>query len=307
MQVLFKRMSINRSFGIEIEMNPNLTKKSIVKIIRESSNKPLRQSGWELTQNNNSYWHLKTDSSCGDPGWELATYKADSNKDLNDICNVAKNLHKAGAKTDSDTGLHIHIGIEDFDLEQVGIMMARWVKIENFILQSVRCHRRENYFCRPVSKHKKFRKKKFYSSDEFWNLIRPKRYGLFGNPQRRLALNMLNYAISVYRPHVNRNLKTVEFRFPEGTTCPIDIRNRTCLFLNFVENSKTASMPSDLTAVQDLNLFLEYFGLENSDNFIILSKPLNSLKLWLLNRLETHAESKKIKSQVLDKIKIVAS
>ena len=296
----FKRFSSNRYFGVELEVGPEVSRANIAIFIKEASFKPVRVpagKGWAQSLNND-FWHVKYDSTCGpfgkylDHGWEIASYKASGYQDLQHIGKVANHLKHCGLKVNDNCGLHVHVDVGDFEPDRLGLLLANWFKIESILMQCVDAERRTKIYCRPlVSCVKKLSLLRRYDSLEFWNMICPTDLSIHENNQKQVSLNLVNYARSRCRKNFNRS--TIEFRFPEGTLDGENIRNWVQIFVSFVDNYKTLTMPNNLKSV-DVETTLNILGLSSSSDFYILSRTLYNAKVWFLKRLIQHATNRKI-------------
>ena len=300
--IQYKRFSSNRSFGVELEVGPEVPRKDIASFIKEVSFKSVRVpssgNGWAQSLNND-FWHVKYDATCGplgkyfDHGWEVASYKASGYQDLQHIGKIANHLRRRGLTINDNCGLHVHVGVGDFEPEQIGVLLANWFKIENVMMQCIAPDRRITSYCSPLvgSKMKKLSLLRRYDPLEFWKIICPTDISIHENNQKQVALNLVNYARSRRRKTFDRS--TIEFRFPEGTLDGECIKNWVQLFVSFVDNYETLTMPRNLKCV-DVETTLNILGLSNSSNFYILSRTLYNAKVWFLKRLALHATNRKI-------------
>ena len=150
-QVIFKTTPHTRKFGVELEVSPFIHKSAIGLLLEDfelffGTGRAVRVTselkGWAMTDNN-SYWHVKYDSTCGpkgkphDYGWEIASFIGRSEQDLEIISNAAKWLADSGVQTNNNCGYHIHIDVSDFTPEGIGLLLANWLKIEYSVLSSV--------------------------------------------------------------------------------------------------------------------------------------------------------------------------
>ena len=254
--------------------------------------------GWAQTSQND-YWHVKYDSTCGplgkkkdNGGWEVASFIAQGQRDLWHIGTVADALREAGVEINNNCGLHIHAEVKDFVPEQVSVLVARWMRIEPWICQILPPHRRTNKYCRLLSKYFRYS----ISSDAygFWQNIKPSNLNVHENPQKKLAINLVNYAAAIRGEagHGGYDIsrKTVELRLPEGTLTSSEIINWGYLYLLFVDLCKNAAPPPNfgpvnLSPVSTLDDFLRYLGLESDHGVYLLSDELFELKKWVLNRM----------------------
>lgn len=289
MNVQFVTFTKKRSYGAELEIIENgLSQAKIRDVIATVDKKrEIRVTGWQGSPNN-AYWHVKTDSSCG---LEVASYVAKGYKDLINFGKVATALYDAGARVNEKCGLHVHVDVRDFPQTQVACLVADWMKIENVIANMLPEHRVNNKYCKMLSKH--FTIEYLSPNPEtFWQAVRPYNYG---DNDRRVALNICNYARSLGSYHANKS--TVELRLPEGTLDAFDVKNWIRLFVRFVDFHKKRAWPKNYDKV-DVAEALEILGL-HSDNFI-LSSGLRDTKDWFLRRILQHTRQKKLSKQAID-------
>jgi hypothetical protein len=306
MLVDYKKVCVDRKFGIEAEVEASVDEEFIANIISSNSNKSFKiEDGWSQTCDNN-YWHIKYDSTCGplgkpyDHGWEVASYIGSNYSDLKHISNVIGKFKKNGIKINQNCGLHFHINIDDFSFSKAGILIANWIKIENVLSHAVPSHRRNNKECLLLSKKyiKYYNSYSEYDPYDFWNCLKPRSLVIHENEDKKVAMNMVNYA-------QNRKYKdprpTVEFRFPEGTLSSEDIMNWGCLFSSFVKNAKNSKMPKNLI-YSDLKETLDILGLSHPNKFYILDKRMHKVKMWFLKRIKKFATKQENLSASADKL-----
>lgn len=282
----------NRCFGVEMESHPVVDRKKIASTIRKKSSKRVVVTGWRQTHEN-SNWHVKTDSTCGGGeknGWEIVSYKAMGDKDVEHISEIAEQLDIIGLRCGVDCGFHVHVDISDFSPDQAAIMVARWIKIEKIMMQSVPSFRRRNRHCRGLEPRVS-PKKSLYDPVGFWQLYSPKNFSLHNNRDKRVTMNLVNYATCLaYRnKQIGKNFycdstrSTVEFRFPEGTFKKQDVKNWILLFVSFVEYSKKSKMPQDLCSVLSFDDLFNILGLND----------FQDCKVWFLDRILKNSRSSK--------------
>lgn len=313
MQVKYKRLNTRRYFGVELEVGNEISAYQISQAVRSVTERKVLTTGWDRSINN-EYWHVKKDISCGplgsgrDSGWEVASFKASGMRDLSSILKVVTALRREGLKINKNCAFHVHVDIEDFPLERAAILLAHWLKIEGVFCQAIPDYRISSDYSKPISSIKKYDPDKSYSPLRFWELVRPTNLAIHNNEERRVMLNLVNYAaclgypLKTGWPILVARRQTVEFRFPEGTLDGEDVFCWVAIFLNFIEQVKRATMPRTLKPV-GLSSFLSILGLENSSEFLLLDKNLRRAKLWLLERIKVYGDSK-IQRAATKKIKI---
>jgi hypothetical protein len=292
--VKYRSFSSQRPFGVELELNNNLTRRDIKKAIHRVSDVPIRlAAGWDQSIGNR-FWHIKTDATCGltdcDMGWEVASYKCQGFEDVIHLGEVAASLKAEGARVNKNCGLHIHVEVADFTVRHVGILLSWWLKIEPVIMCAVPNHRTENIFCWPLRDIEAIKTWDNPTAFSIWNMFRPESIDVHENGDRHRAINLVNYLTSLYDPLYERI--TLEFRFPDGTINPADVMNWPRLLVNFVDNIKRWNMPANF-AVCDVWDTLTVLGLHHDDNFYIFSEGLMRTRTWLLKRIMKYCRERK--------------
>jgi hypothetical protein len=310
----YKQFQDSRCFGIELEADPCLPLDSVSEIIRAVSIRPVWETGWKQSHSN-EYWHVKTDSTCGNHlrhGIEVASFKASGNADIEHISTVALMLSVFGVQPNCRCGLHVHVDISDFNEIDAGILLARWLKIEEMMGSFIPFHRRYSCHCRPLRKRAKYSYHCCYSPIEIWAMFRPTVFSIHNNQQKKVMCNMVNYATCMWYesrdinkniPFCHKSRKTVEFRFPEGSFHPEDVANWIRLLVMFVGESKKSQMPKTLKPVSRIEDFLEYFNLFQKGSFYILDKYLFELKKWLYKRLVLYGVNQFLREDAARKLR----
>lgn len=288
--VNYRKFASDRRFGVELEVSNTVSKARIKKIIETVSHRLVRVYDWGASTNNTS-WEIKEDASCGPlgmdgpRGFEIASYVGTGIYDIKHIAYVADVLRSKKVQVTDYCGLHIHADASDLSVQQVGRIIAYWLKVEPIIAMSMPVRRRNNEFCRYMSNRCKWlvSHDQKRSAEEMWDLYKPSDLTEHDNFDRRATLNLVNYARSIWYKWVER--KTLELRWPEGTLDGTEIKNWLRLFLHFIESVKDRDMPKD-TMPADLDETLDILGLHHrGDNFVILSEGLMETKTWFLLRL----------------------
>jgi Putative amidoligase enzyme len=285
--IKYRSFSSRRPFGVELEVNNNLPRRDIKKAIQQVSDIPVRiASGWDQSIGN-QYWHIKTDATCGiddnSEGWEIASYKCSGFEDIIHLGVVADSIRATNAKVNRSCGLHVHVEVADFSVNQIGILLAWWLKIERVIFHSIPLHRSQNAFCMPMRNSVAIASWDTMPSPfRVWSMFRPESVEVHENEDRHRAVNLVNYLTSLYDPEYKR--VTVEFRFPDGTLNPSDVKNWPRLLVQFVESVKRRVMPSNFD-ICDVPNTLSILGLHHDDNFYIFSEGLMETKTWFLKRV----------------------
>ena len=294
--VKYKKFDSRRRFGVELEMSNTLTKAKVRNVIKAVSDHNSFITKYQLSGAGVS-WHVKDDATCGPQGREgpkgveVASFVAKGIGDLQHIGDVAEALFRAGCKVNENCGLHIHAEAADLIPHDVGIILAHWIKIEPILAMSMPLGRNANIYCRhfldkPVRDIDLQQEFGPDSAWDFYDAVKPSDLSYYENDQRRVNLNLVNYARAI--TYQTNHRKTLELRWPEGTLDSRDIKCWVRLFLSFIDTCKHRFMPKNLKPV-DLREALTYLGLNHSDDtFIIFSEGLHDTKTWFLERILEH-------------------
>ena len=304
MQVKYKKFDSARNYGVELEVGNEIPRSIISHIIKSTTQMKVAIANYTQSVNN-AHWVVKTDASCGkkikingmnEGGYEIASFVASGINDAEKIANVAAELKKHKVRSNANCGYHIHINVSDFQEDQMGILIAYWLLIEDVLFEAVPFRRTINKYC------KKFKIKKMsphynaYSLNtgrKIWDFFRPKVLNIRNPVEKRYSLNLLNYFVAT-RTKFKR--KTIEFRFPEGTLCKDTIKNFILLFINFVDHVKTLPVPKTRSSSSVADV-LSYLGLAGKNQLYLLNNDLMKVKVWLLKRIIRHGKNNNHKNQ----------
>lgn len=302
----YKKFVLKRRFGVEIETSNTFTKNKVKTILSGLSCRDSFITKYQLSGDSDS-WHIKDDATCGPEGREgpkgveIASFVGKNITDLRHISDTAAGLYKAGSRVNENCGLHVHAEARDLTIDQVATLVAYWLKIEPIISASMPSHRRDNSYCEMLCK--KFSNKDFLNlllknktkKEEVWQFFRPEDLNYYENKDRRLTLNLVNYARAIQNSSLHR--KTLELRWPEGTLNKSDIHCWVIFFLNFIETCKNIPLPQNLQSA-NLEDTLTYLGLNHDKHFFyIFSEDLHNTKTWFLERLIKNGEDKLVKNK----------
>lgn len=293
----YKDFKPHRKFGVELEMGHTIPKLRVANIIKSFSSKDVICTGYKLSSNNN-YWHVKDDSTCGifgkngPKGVEVASYVAQGLEDIDHISFVGRMLSLSGCKVNNNCGYHIHAEAKDLSINDVGVLLAYWLKIEPWIEGMIPAQRRNTKYCRSLSSSKVYDRDKFWKPQDLFILFSPKNLSTFENEERRVSLNLVNYVKYILFPGSSNPRGTVELRTPDGTLDYNEIKNWIVFFLNFIDFCTSRDMPRNLSFCSNIEEFLFLSGLGHSGNcFSILSKNLFETRNWVLRRLISNGSS----------------
>jgi hypothetical protein len=213
---------------------------------------------------------------------------------------VADALKAAGCKVNQKCGVHVHGDISDWNLERVGVMLARWCKIETVLVQALPSHRRNNQYAKLMRRKHRLDYEKTWTGKDLDLAMEPTNLEVHHNREKRVAINLVGYATG--RQHdKNYPRKTAELRLVEGTLEREDIENWTRLYVHFLDECVGKGMP-DLKPV-GLEETLAILGLQSPDEgYTLLSPELHSVKVWLLRRIMKHTNDTLLFREVIDRL-----
>jgi hypothetical protein len=314
--ISYKTLKFRRRFGIEIEINKSIPKAAVIQAIKNYSNHDVHSFSWGKSVNN-KLWHVKHDITCGEDeedmngGWEIASFVGSRPQDIIHMGEVATVIKEAGAKVNRFCGLHIHAEANDLTPLNVGVMLAHWIKIEHIMRNVVAMYRSFEH-CEPLCnvmqdaegtrfRYHSYHPEKLYEYflpfEEEEEMEDEDEVGP-ADPMdfRYRAINVINYYLA--SKDRRRKRKTIELRFPESTLNADDIIGWLRLYLNFIEYTKTATMPLDLLSC-DLRTVMTYLGLgHNKDEFYLFGPSLNKTRIWFLEKLIKNLEHPSMKQKV---------
>lgn len=296
----------NRRFGIELELNADdgLNRpengsqpkgiKRIAAVVQEAvSDMSVEVRGWEHTDGN-SCWVLKPDSSCG---LEVVSPPLKGWRGLKKGMKVVEALSNDGkTKADHRCSVHIHIEISDLSREQLGTVLAWWIKCEPLFLDMMPVDRKRNRYCQFLGMLNTFQHDAKYTPEDIINRTCDVKY----------------YTCNCHMYH-RKGRPTLEFRIVESTGCfdPFLIKNWIRLLIHFIERAKNLNFPAPYHEPKDdherknLTPWTGLSWLDPKDFFTVLgfnpelakipnnqpprvfelSKALNQCRNWCVARL----------------------
>jgi hypothetical protein len=307
--VNYTEFQIKRRYGIELETGGEVSKEAIHSYIGNRFQQNSLISKYEMSEDPKR-WHIKDDSSSGPAGKkgpkgvEIASFIGNDLKDLLHMAEVARSLSKLGCKINDNCGFHIHAEAVDISHQQMAIILAHWLKIENVLSMALPERRRDNFYCKPILSRCKAGEiikeyaDSYWSANQIWYLLKPKNLGIFNNDDRKVSLNIVNYTRCKTYDSEKRN--TIELRWPEGTLDKDDVLNWVVLFLNFIDVCSMRQMPANLLSA-DLMETLKILGLHHDNHkFTIFDCYLHKARIWFLNRIIKHSCLKRIKNKAIN-------
>jgi hypothetical protein len=209
-----------RTFGIELELT-GIDRLQACQILRNSGFEAFLEDYNHRTQ---TYWKITTDSSVPN-GFEIVSPILQGVSGLETVGKVSEVLRVGGATVDVSCGLHVHIGADDLNLQEIVTVLSRYASFEETIDSFMPRSRRgnNNRYCQSIRYLNSSEQE--YSS--FQSFIEAQIHGRYSK------VNVQCW----------RRQHTIEFRQHSGSCNGTKIVNWIRFLLHFVENSKNLSPP----------------------------------------------------------------
>jgi hypothetical protein len=286
------KMSVsNRTFGIELEMQiPRGDYRGLIAAINATGNECQYM---RLTHAVPNSWKITTDGSLTFAnGYELVSPVLQGEAGLATAYAVSKACLDFGCKIKTECGFHLHVGVADFNLDEMAALMLNYVWFEDFFDHILPESRRRNSSQYINSNRQRFggygtaavnaafpiikgalETARTATTSNYYSM-RPCRgdiersYGMevlinaFVGTQRYVKLNLYSaYLAGDYRP----GNKCAEFRQHSGTVDPEKVCNWIKLKCAFVDKSKVSrprprTVTRDLTPAEEMHRFFAYLG-----------------------------------------------
>lgn len=141
--------TFNRRFGIEIEAY-NCTRDRLARELREAGIDVAVEGYGHTTRN---YWKLVTDASlCGNNTFELVSPILEGETGLRELEKVCWVLDLCDVKVNNSCGLHVHMDAADFTINTWKNLALSYKNIENVINAFMPNTRRDNRYCKSLSR-----------------------------------------------------------------------------------------------------------------------------------------------------------
>ena len=258
---------MNRTFGCELEYE-GISQSTAAKTVAEVTGGTTRYVGgtygtWEVAMPDGRKWKVVSDGSLRGTSSETVT-PVMTVADLDTLQKVVRALRRKGAKANSRTGLHVHVGAADFTAENVKNLVKTFYKQETLILKAAGTlpARIERYTQKTdhgfVDKICRMRNPTMDGINRAWfGTFTPHPYHYESHRYHALNLNNLW-----------NDKGTVEFRFWEGTTDHKRVAANVLFCLLLVARAKDAKASSaksqrpynEASAKYDFRVFLLRLG-----------------------------------------------
>lgn len=156
--MMMNEMIKKQAFGVEIEMN-HISRAKAQRIVAEvlGSNRTGREGGYDnhyVLDNQGRMWKCESDSSISggsSQATELVTPKL-SYEDIDTLQNVIRALRKAGAKTDSSCGIHVHVDGSNHTPKSLQRLVNFMIARQDLIYESLEIGSRGYRWCKRLNK-----------------------------------------------------------------------------------------------------------------------------------------------------------
>ena len=264
---------MNRTFGCELEYE-GISQETAARTVAEVTGGTARYVGgsyrtWEVTMPDGRRWKVVSDGSLRGTSSETVT-PVMTIADLDTLQKVVRALRRNGAKANSRTGLHVHVGAADFTAENVKNLVRTFYKQEELILKAAGTlpARIERYTQKTdhgfVNKICAMRNPTMNAINTAWfGTFTPHPYHYESHRYHALNLNNLW-----------NDKRTIEYRFFNGSTHAGEVKTAVQLAILIALRAKSAKASSarnprpynEASAKYDLRVFLLRLG-ANGDLF----------------------------------------
>lgn len=118
----------NRTFGVEIEVMSEIGRRELALAISDAG-VMCRETGYDHVVR--PHWRIVTDASLGySEGAEIVSPILRGEEGLREVAKVCDALKRAGCRVNSQTGLHVHIGVGDCSLQQIKNICLNFLNLE---------------------------------------------------------------------------------------------------------------------------------------------------------------------------------
>lgn len=247
--------------GVEIPEGSSYIANLVTKITKKST----QVDGWHRTDNNN-VWIVKPDRSCG---IEVCTPVLKGWYGLKHLLHVIKAFGQDPiVSSDHRCSFHVHVNTADLNEDQIGSVLAYWIKCEHLVYDAFPTRRKISRWCQFLGMTDMFDSSESYSADDLIDAVSRAKY----------------YSVNVY--HYARNRRdTIEYRIAENDFCldPFEAKQYIRFLLHFTEVAATYPIPKTLCWLTPRQIadFL-MFDAAHSDR---LSPGLTHVKKWFWGRV----------------------
>jgi hypothetical protein len=275
----------NRRFGIEIEINAFDKRNrplgdkvagidSVAHLVTKYTNREVCVRPYEHTKEVN-YWSVKPDSSCG---MEVVSPALRGWKGLLEACSVVYGLQSdPQISADHRCSVHVHLETSDLNQNQLGSVLAQWIKSELVFMDAMPPERKVNRYCQALARGGKFSIENNPSPGELIETLGETKY---------FSLNTFQM---MKTKKAGGNRPTIEFRIGEaaGAKDAYMVKNWTRLLIHFVDCAASIPYPHPYSKEKNNDRIKNGLALLNpEDVFRILGFGTDPFEFELSNGLK---------------------
>lgn len=268
------RVNHERTFGVELEFYALFDRHTLLSILQANSFRA-RTASYHDNGTTNMEICVKSDGSLNNPpqdfrryGHEI-TFKA-TLQDLPKIKKLCELLTRMGALVNKSCGLHVHISVRDYRIEDFKSLYNLVYKYENVIGGLIPTSRLRSTYTRMRSQSERRLINRARSIQSLRELVHDRFYGL---------------NINAYFKH---SYKTVEFRYHSGTVDYDKILNWSLFCLRLVDHAKARACNSKTkltSSAPNLRNLLIAIGLKpNSRIYTQIDREYVECRYYLVKR-----------------------
>jgi len=274
----------HRRFGVEIEINSfngvsrppkgEMPKgiEYVGNLVAKISKDPVEIRTWQHTHNND-VWVIKPDSSCG---IEVCSPIVKGWHGLKKILKVIEAFQQdKKIKSDDRCAFHLHVNMIDINDQDLGTILAYWIKCEPVFMDAAVPKRKRNRYCQQIGVSNVFDHEDILNYKSIIGELAKTKY----------------YTVNTFHYMGKGKRKTIEFRLMENDCCvdPFAAKNWIRLLMHFVAMTRYMKMPSFYIPRDPWSSLL---WLDPKDVFSLLdfdkqnlSDGLLQTRTWFLERL----------------------
>lgn len=262
----------NRPLGYEIGRMPSGIHE-VASVVQLAVKDKVYVQKWGNNHNNDT-WIVKPDSSCG---MEICTPVFKGMSGVKSICAVVDALGRDGRiSADERCSLHVHVDVHDLSTDQIGSIIAWWIKCEYAMSAIFPVGRRKNKYCQFVS-----------TSDIVLDIDDP----MLSSRDLISMIGEHKYlSLNTYHLH-NRKRQTIEFRFMDSSACLNynDAKNYLKLVMLFVNSAIKLGLPPSYIPGDKWTGYAWLDGIDVAKMLGLsepsLSKGMSELAAWIRGRI----------------------
>ena len=231
--------SFNRTFGIELEIY-GADRDMLITEMRRAG---VDVQGESYNHNTRNHWKIVSDSSIqGGNGNEIVSPVLTGLDGIEQVKKVCIALNRAGAKVNKSCGFHLHLGVQDYQINDFKNLVNSFAHLEKEFdkIQPESRRGNNNSYCKNLTSIGRNLTEKINATNSINELV-----NVFGGRYFKLNLQSFN------------RYGTVEFRHHSGTTTFSKIKNWILICSRLVDYAKQNGITNNFNAFLNESL-LDY-------------------------------------------------